>query len=191
MHIACCKCRHVGNGISARWGTPERKGVGGNILVSYQRQVLELCYLVLLPGHAQQRHLDLAVLGHRGVGDGLGQGHVRLGVGRLDQRPHERLGRLGGFGARCPGRDVDRVDDSFETICGAEHNQVSNCARSHALGRPVAPVYVVFCSLTLLDNCHSVLKRLFRVRPRADRADAHDAGNLVFDGDLAADNACH
>lgn len=90
---------------------------GLDILVSYQRQVLELCDLVLLAGNAEQRHLDLVVLGHGGVGYGLGQGHVGLRVGRLDQRPYECLGCLGGLGARRTGGDVDRVDDSFEAVC--------------------------------------------------------------------------
>lgn len=92
-------------------------GCGLDVLVPYQRQVLELRDLVLLAGNAEQRHLDLVVLGHGGVGDGLGQGHVGLRVGRLNQRPHESLGCLCGFGARRARGDVDRVDDPFEAVC--------------------------------------------------------------------------
>lgn len=119
----------VGNGV---YGVEE--GSLLNVLVPYQRQVLELRDLVLLAGHAEQRHLDLVVFGHGGVGDGLGQGHVGLRVGRLDQRPHERLGCLGGFGARRAGGDVDRVDDPFEAVCCA-HDLVSDCLL-HPTGCP-------------------------------------------------------
>lgn len=123
MHVSHVQVPACGEKLSAWWG----KSVGGgDILVPYQSQVLELCDLILLPGHAQQWHLDLVVLRLWGIGNGLGQGHVCFGVGRLNQRPHERLGCLGGLGARCPRGDVDRVDDSFETICGQKNNRVSN-----------------------------------------------------------------
>lgn len=109
---------------------------GLDILVPYQRQVLELCDLVLLAGNAEQRHLDLVVLGHGGVGYGLGQGHVGLRVGRLDQRPYECLGCLGGLGACRAGGDVDRVDDSFEAIYFAHKIDMVSKASFPAIGPP-------------------------------------------------------
>lgn len=85
--------------------------------VAYQRQVLEPGDLVLLPRDAEEGARDLVVLGDGRVRDGLRQREVRVGVGRLDERAHERLGGPRGLGARRARGDVDRVDDALESVC--------------------------------------------------------------------------
>lgn len=54
-----------------------------------------------------------------------------------------------------------------------------------------APGEIISVPRTLLDNRHSVLKRLLGLGPWADGPDAHDARDRVPHGDLAADDAGH
>lgn len=88
----------------------------GDMPVAYQRQVLQPGNLVLLPCNAEQGTRDLVILGDGRVGDGLRERLVRVGVGRLDERPHKGLGRPRRLGARRARRDVHRVDDAFEPL---------------------------------------------------------------------------
>lgn len=85
--------------------------------VSDQRKVFQTSDLIFLSSDAQERAGNLAILRNRGGSDGLRERQVGLGIGGLDERPHEGLGGSRSLGPRCPCGNIHRINYSFDAIC--------------------------------------------------------------------------
>lgn len=103
-----------------------------NVPISNQCQVFQTSDLIFLPSHAQQGAGNFAILWHGCRGDGLCERRVGLGIGGLDERPHERLCGPRRLGARCPCGNIDRVDDSFDAVFLRGGSSVSLLAKGRS-----------------------------------------------------------
>lgn len=149
--------------------------------VSNQRQILEACDLIFLSSDAQKGAGDLGVLRNGCRSNSLRQCLVGFGIGRLDETSHKRLGGPRCRRTCCPRGDINGVYDSFNAVCKYHVSQNLGTNSTLSTSR----------ELTLLDNCHSVLKGLLRFGTWANGANGYDARDLVLYCDFAADDPSH